>query len=340
MIVKSRQNLGSFCFISLAATACLAVGCHTGSISHCQLSTDEQALAFRESNGLICIADDRGVRAVSGDDLFCLSPSGKWLLLLKQKGRHKRGFEFTAGGHITFIDLTSRSEFKTALPCDIPSGYREFGNRADWWTLESKKKALDVPDNHAIQVIFTDCSEFYIGPIWRSYWKCYVGPRSSKWEQVLPEDIPHVTSDTSNSRSLKDCSQSASLGTPHAPLVQLPCDGKIARRTLWVRPDGSTLEVTRQNDVPVMIILAIPATIGLTAMAPVYDLIGIVACGYPVGTAGCCMLSGMMWYGAFEGLRVDAVRTTQAQIELQELIGRRKSKPVSSQPTTRPQLEP
>jgi hypothetical protein len=44
---------------------------------------------------------------------------------------------------------------------------------------------------------------------------------------------------------------------PSTSLVAFGPDGWNARRTVWVRPDGSVVEISRQNDVPVMAVATV-----------------------------------------------------------------------------------
>ncbi len=90
------------------------------------------------------------------------------------------------------------------------------------------------------------------------------------------------------------------------PLAQFGPDGWNARRTIWVRPDGSTLEVARQNDILPMWFLY-PAMLPIECLSPYY------------------------WYDVIHGPqetieRLQKVDNTAAQARLDQLIAERRAK--------------
>jgi hypothetical protein len=231
-------------------------------------------------------ADERGVwTAGIGEVATDLSRDGRYLVLFKC------GFcaipETDAGKPMILCDIRARRRYSTRLPRELtPKG--------------SSYETVYFDDKLAVTF------EFGGGD-------CLSWSQSRGWEESR-----HPLSRLKATGTDRDVSSFDEESAGHPSLVVLGPDGWNARRTVWIRPDGSTQEILRDNSVfTTVAALAVFSPVGLLTASPYYLL---------------------AWQGAFEPLSPRNGDQTPADLQRKAedvLTGRlAASRPSSSWPTT------
>lgn len=246
--VKNRAILGR---VALCVAAAGASGCQSGRIGEIQIRQDGWVLAFRDSKyETVYVADDRGVRRLSEGD-YVLSADGTRLALFKRISGDDEWPGYWSGDKLELWHLTTGKCQRLRLPVDIP--------RDALVRPADRPVSVDEADHEpsplfpeGVGVFFEGQSAITLGPLGGEYWhwsesvgwKTCVRPSTEKSLIVSPER----------------------RGQEQRPfLIELGPDRWNARRTVWVRPDGTCVELLRQNDV-------LPNALGLAAVYPVYLL--------------------------------------------------------------------
>lgn len=156
-----------------------------------------------------------------------------------------------------------------------------------------------------------------LGPVSGEYFRWSPSPLPPRWTRGrAPGHMFDI--DPSGTLLLEDHAQPSRVNCKF--LVELPYDGRAPRRTVWVCPNGTVVEIARQNDVPARILCGI---------------VGIPAMVIPM-QAGAIL---SMWRSALETLQIDSEAVSAAEARLSEAVGLRQAEKrnevrSTAQPTT------
>lgn len=254
-----RYVLKIFLIVVTLSSSSLLTGCSSGRVGRALLSQDGNILAFRDAHWLheaIYLAGKRGIQKIGNADFFLLSADGRRLLLINRGSSYGGGLILRADDFLTLVEVAGDKRYATRLPFDIPRSSSNPGlpqssdsqivkkvtendyeeNRLAGLQVFFDQEPVRSGDLHSVGHTFSR-SILMIGSIGGEYWRWNIG---GDWEQIpcpAPKTYPLGT-------------PSSALQEQRRYLVQLAPTGLIARRTIWVRPDGSELELVRQNDAP------------------------------------------------------------------------------------------
>jgi hypothetical protein len=228
--VKRPFSLLIFCLGALG-------GCQSGRVGQAQFSDDGSVLAFRDAErDTVYVADGRCVQGAGTGD-FLLSADGHLLLIIRRRPGTESSPGYRAADHLRLRETATARWHDTSLPFDIPTGL--IPRYEVLRCAETKREAEPNPFRflqETTEVFFGAGPTVTFGPIEDEYW-CW-SPQSG-WHLTARPDAPGLDIAAQVRRGVKQ----------RRWLVQLGPDGWNARRTVWVRPDGSTLELLRQNTV-------------------------------------------------------------------------------------------
>lgn len=242
------SQLGQDAMRCFAGTLTLSVimlsGCQSGRVGYAQFGRDGSLVAFQDDRyRLVYVANEAGVRCI-GSGEFALSYDGRYVLLLKPPLGDWSEPEYEKGNRVQLYDVQSRRRWHSKLPIGIPAD-AVFGGDVEPSDDEGREAG-------PVRVFFDEGPTVTIGPVDGAYW-AWRPPAS--WKQAeRPLTSPRPLPFPFRGR----------FGRRSRSLVQLGSDGWNARRTVWVQPDGSTLELLRQDDAPLWVgglLLASPAAI-------------------------------------------------------------------------------
>ena len=201
----------TFAFLLLASVA----GCQSGRAGYCLFSDDRRIVAYRDRYypELVYVADSRGA-AVIGQGAAMLSRDGRFLLLIDRRDRHRVGLDWDAGDPVILYDVGLRKKYATALPRSMRYGDRN----------------VFFEDGPTVTLTF--------GPDAYLAWS----PKDRWRESWRPSGMPQW--------QFREMEESREPAEEQGSIVTLGPDGWNARRTVWVRADGSVTELLRQNDRP------------------------------------------------------------------------------------------
>jgi hypothetical protein len=275
-----------FALSGLGGAGC-APGINSGCVESPTLSDDGETLAFSDGEN-VYVADSKGVRHVAQANRYALSRSGRFVLSIKATA-----WIIQAGDVATLCDVGSGKQFSMTLP-EAP----------DAWKAKHPSGAHDWPETFGFEVFVEDAPAVVFGLPAAEGKGTTDGALNSRMIYLRWQPGGDWTSVARPPASLaaRMHKHNVSLGgREDLPIVEFGCDGINARRTVWVRPDGSTLEVLRQNDVPVR-------TAEYVAALPIF------------------FWNPMYWAGAFQPARgLEAQDQTKPNARLAELVARRKA---------------
>lgn len=302
-----------------------AAGCQTGHIHCAQVSADGQVLVFFGcGDDTICVATTAGIRRIKADGNYYLDPGGRWLLV----------FDFTdwrtlycGGDHLTLIRLTDHHRYETRVPLALMSDVTVPEDGCT--SAPAKRDGTDEPTDaeDRVRFFFSDEPGIMIGPI-------PAGNRYCRWR--ASDQGPGEWSCLPEQEAMKDIPAGiAVLVVPTADevrepppcVVEIPSDGWIALRTIWVLPDGSTMELVRKNDAPLRVLYACAMTIVAPIVGPFVDygtgsIIHQISCSIDVPIFAIMVA----WNHALEDLAVNQSQLKEARAMLQARIEDRRAK--------------
>lgn len=248
---RFRKLANAECFIHLQRLAPLAgvlflTACQSGRIGHTQFSADGTVVAFADAHyPAVYVADDRRVVKV-GRGSFLLSADGSLLVLMDDDGMPGQWEGFECGAKLTLHHIASGKRLVTHIPFDLP-GYLLSERQIRPARGNGTERAHDMRFlSERFAVFFEGGFQVTLGPVIEGYWSWApnVGWRISEQPSVAGQYVEDWLEPAAD------------------VLIQRAPDGWNARRTVWIRPDGSTVELLRQNDV-------LPRMLGLGTLAPV-----------------------------------------------------------------------
>ena len=278
MLLRSRLRRQVLGFMPLAF---VAAGCHSGHIKDAQVSDDGRVLVFRHDDtwssesSIPYIADSAGVRSTRMKGRFALDPKGRWLLVFPEREL----LNFRLGDCLTLTRLDTRRCYQTRLPFDVTQDEINAAGRCAQPDSADSSSAAHSLQNFRLEVVFKDLPEIMIGPFppegrywrwdaqanWADEWRC-LGAEAAT-EQYTSRSAPRLIAAAVGTRKSPDC------------LTEMPSDGLSAFRTIWIRSDGSTVEIARKSDAPMWLasvlivdIVAWPATLIEFALRPLCQL--------------------------------------------------------------------
>ena len=252
--------------------------------------------------------------------MYTLSPDGRWLAVLGSS-EDRDGWQIRRGGPLVLHDLVTRRRYSTKLPIWLSN----IGDRA-------AKPATTAPAGANIWdearfkagypfVFFGPGPQLALGPALHAYWVWKPEDSSGVYwtkipaacpaEVALPAGIPVPVFD----RSTRE-------GHPEN-IVQVPTDGQVALHTIWVRPDGSQMELVRKNDAPLWVSRAIVLSVIEVPIVAVEDVV-LSAVLLQVPGVSTCFAACVIWQGALEDLGVDNDKVMDAREQLREEVERRR----------------
>lgn len=251
----------------LAALALLAVaaGCNSGRVDNPVFSDDGQVVVFGDSWGYeaVYVANSKGVQRVSNDRRnYALSRDGRYVLSLGGLASKSR---------VTIYEIPTGKRYDSKIPeeafdrdqgCYLLIGYTGevfiepspavvFTLNARHWRVPVKPIPATLPSSEEATAkcrasqpvtpkLATTDPKIYLRWQPGREWLVELKRPDEKYRAVLPPV------DSADSKSQMN------------PIVEFGCDGWNARRTIWVRPDGSTMELLRQNDVLPRLSIIVP----------------------------------------------------------------------------------
>ncbi len=200
----------------------LPMGCQSGVPEYVLFNDDRDVIAYADSKyPTVYAADKKGIVAVGQGNAY-LSVDGRYLVLLDHD--RKDGYSYLEGERIVIHHVPTRRSFTTRLPVSF----------------------ID----HDLKMMIAEGPQLYIAIR-------HSGERQMSWSPwagwglaKIPESLQVVPM-----RSSLDSKSKYDHGIRHGlsnPIVLKP-DAWNARRTVWVRPNGETQELLRQNDVPLKV---------------------------------------------------------------------------------------
>jgi hypothetical protein len=329
----TRQSLLSFAALALVGTG----GCQSGHVWGVQSSTDGKVIAFQD--GGLYVADSKGVRFLKDTHDYVLSPDGHWLVTTVKTGSFwDYGQWFEDGSLLLLFDLRTDKVYSTRVP--IIEGSSE--PRVPLTTPQpasqpSTSPASDESPVRAESIIcFGPDPQLTYGPRAGYYWTWEPEDKSGVVWTKIPADFPTAAIPPGGITVAFDIS--AHVIKDPTFIVTLPCDGWNAPRSVWVRPDGSVVELSRMNHIPGYCAFFTPVVVVALPFAVVVDGVFLVCDPELTGEATRGVLFGqphMYMKAAFKELEVDQGKLKEAQDELQRQIDQRRAA-ASSQPTTAP----
>jgi len=214
------------------------------------------------------IADQRGHRSIAqGNQCECwLSSDGQWVLIAPN------GID-GAGTRLTLYEVATGRRLQSTLP-DVPEIHqwirRPVEGNKPWITWEASPAFLP---SGGFVLRLTVGKRPTVSADWqRMFWHVQWSPDDG-WQSMRKRPAVQLI------RAVKPryiSSGDMFLGSepgqpapvPKEPLVVFPCDGPNAQRTIWIRPDGSTLEISRQDDAPGLFMLGV-------ATLPVWPVVSL-----------------------------------------------------------------
>jgi len=275
----------------------LGVGCSDGRVEYFASSSDGWAIAFQSgthnydcgggeylAGSGVYLADRRGIVYVGQAETQCfaISPDGRFVLAFRET-KLKRENKL---GPMTLLDRANDRRYSIPLP------EFEFHHIFKVYFAPGPQLTFEVNQGPEYETCFQTWSP------------------GTGWKRTVSRPVGEGVSPFANSHS--------DYPYGHGPdfLVDFPPSRWIARHVVWVRPDGSTQELVRQNDAP-------PRFLGSVLFTPICLLVP------EFGWFGFVMIWG--GYGA----EYDPQDQTGANQKLDRLIRLRKSPPTSRpQPAT------
>lgn len=245
---RNRAKLGCVTLCVAAAGVC---GCQSGRIGEIQIRQDGWVLAFRDSKyGTVYVANDRGVRRVGEGD-YVLSTDGTRFALFKRTSGDVEWPGYWSGDELVLYHVPTGKCQRLLLPVDIPRVALIWAiNRPVSVRAADREPSPLFPEG--VGVFFEGESGVTLGPLEGEYWRW---SETAGWETAARPEAEKCLIVSPEGR-----------GQEQRPfLVQLGPDGWNARRTVWIRPDGTSVELLRQNDV-------LPSVLGLAVVFPGYVL--------------------------------------------------------------------
>jgi hypothetical protein len=323
---------------------CPALGCQSGSVISVQTSRDGDVLVFQDAAyRTVYAASARGVQRLGEDGTFTLSPDGRWVLIFQQPSNTQWRGGYSKGDRLTLVHLDTPEQYVTTLPFDIPAGLLPgSGDHSPTASASSISDDGRPRDREAVKVCFGD-AEIHIGLIDETCWRWR--PRLSladAWDTRPATECHGARLGEANACILPD--RYVTHDIDHDHLVVLPSDGWNALRTVWVRPDGSSVELLRKNDAPLQFLIACVVTVG----APVIGVVRLVdseadSIGGRIDAAAgmVCLSIGFSCVAAWQSIEVDPESVKAAQAELRSLVAdRQAAKDRKTSPATRDTREP
>jgi hypothetical protein len=264
-------------------------GINSGRVQSPTLSDDGKTLAFFDCEyENVYVADAKGVRHVAQANRYALSRSGRYVLSVKATA-----VVLQAGDAATLYDVRSGEQFSMTLPA-----------APDAWKNDHPFGKHDWPETFGFEVFIEDAPAVVFGLPAAEGKGNPDGALNTRMVYLRWQPGGAWTSVVRPSAMLAAPMHTHNVvrgGSEDVPIVEFGCDGINARRTVWVRPDGSDLEVLRQNNVPVQ-------TAGYLALLPIF------------------FWNPMYWMGAFvPSSGLEAQDQTKANARLAELIARRRA---------------
>ena len=318
-------------------------GCSSGRIRNVQVSDDGRILAFQYNQtwppggSIAYVVDSAGVQSTEIEAPFVLDPKGRWLLLLPCQASGVFGLD----GRLVLLSLETRTRYETRLPFDVSWDYINVAIRSSEYKSAETGSAPSALQLSGVTVVFKDRPEILIGPLppedrywrwdaqanWADEWRC-ISPQEADDCRTPDHAVRRIT--WGENYSLVDYT------------VEMPSDGFTALRTIWVRPDGSTLELTRKNDAPFCFLVAGGVTLlcgGAALLSPFFGAAAALSGteSFPSATSSAFGTSGMFmcmcWGSAFADLEVDPQKLQQAREELRRKVEERR-KPAAAKDET------
>jgi hypothetical protein len=320
------------------ALAC-ASGCQSGWVTNVQQSSDGKVIAFTDLRyGQLYVADSRGVRSLRNAINYVLSPDGNWLVTsVKPDSLWDRGEWFEDGDLLLLYDVKNDRIYSTPIPS---TGRLNPARSATEVRLSATQPSIGfagdgLPRIGVSIICFGPGSQLTYGPVSGFYWTWKPEDKSGVVWTKTPEASPAAAIPPSGITVPFD-SYTQTIDKPDC-IVAIPCDGWNAPTTVWIRPDGSTLELTRKNDSPGWCAVGVLLETVTLPFAVAVDLVFAVTSPDLAGeaTRGSLFGAKLSFASAFESLRVDEEAVRQSLEQLRQRIAERRAA-ASSQPTTAP----
>jgi hypothetical protein len=215
--------------VALAAIA--GSGCQSGIVDSPLFSADLQVIAFLDKwHPEVYVADARGCRDVGKANHFALSRNGNYVLAIDA-----RESWLSVGDTLTLYEVSTGRRFKTALP-EVAKARDVEPDKWQWACRSPDPEVFIMEDEPG--VVFGLAVGKDAGPPdpkrvyfrWRpdGGWQTVERPP----ERLVVQLRQHF----------------ARIPIQLLPIVEFGPDGLNARHAVWVRPDGSTVELLRNND--------------------------------------------------------------------------------------------
>jgi hypothetical protein len=234
------------------------------------LSDDGQVIAFSDRYyAQVCVADAKGVRKVADAQRFALSRDGRYVLTVDSTSH-----SLQAGLPVTIREVAGGKSYHAVLPDAPPEALFPSDHRA--WPEEYPSEVFIEPGPAVVFSLMSfrerssAAATSPAGAMARleAMTKAAATPPAS-WKSTGPvenaiylrwqPDRPWQNVDRPNDQFRTVLQPIAAGSSPAAlPIVEFGCDGWNPRRTVWVRPDGNTVELLRQNDAPGRLLIMLP----------------------------------------------------------------------------------
>ncbi len=304
--------------LAAAVLAALSWGCQSGAVTGIQFSDDGNVVAFHdEMYQDVYVADERGVRRLQQRGEYVLSPDGRWLLVMANSA-YLFGLAHQTGDTLTLLEMASGRCHTTRLPVNIPRNLVVAPEHRHPCAVDKVQELDALREAQQVAIWFGDEAAVTIGPIWDEYW-CWHPGRSfdEEWSRVSAADWVGNQTPASHSCLLNR----GDAG--YRWMALFPGDGWIAARTVWIRPDGSVLELSRKNDALLLFLYAVygPVAEGIEFAGAA----AMPAIAKPAAAVFLAFLAApSAWQYAFSSLSIDRRGCEIARDRLRTMIEERR----------------
>ncbi len=213
----------AICTLALMAPGCKMSSGRVGAIA---MSDDGTVLAFEdEIYREVYVADGKSVRHFGGSCRFALSHNGSYLLMVNSKD-----YRLNGGDELILCEVASGKRWTTTLPqvkIEVISKKFEYDG-----PYEQFDCLFHVDDTPAITIVLPE-------GVSRS---CIRWEPGGDWKDIeSPADMRKTPF--------------AEYGEKQSLIVQFPRKGIDDKHTVWVRPDGKVVELLRNNEGPLFVVL-------------------------------------------------------------------------------------
>jgi hypothetical protein len=219
-MIRQSQSLVLFLLYSVAIIA--GIGCNSGKIQSPTFSNDGHVVAFFDYKyEQVYFADSQGSRMIGKGNRLAMSRDGRYVLTIQASDVYVQG-----GDAMTLYEVATGKHFTAAVPDGHPMFTQGAPAQRRGWPSDSTVEVYI--QNGPVVTFGLDTLYFRWRP--NAEWTKATCPSDSSRAQMEVYKIHH--------------------GPLENPTVEFGSDGWNARRTIWVAPDGKTVELLRQDDIP------------------------------------------------------------------------------------------